>query len=61
MDTKFVLPKIGELPVLASLESSCKFEKVPTYVAESAEKGAYMAADIVVNAIKIIKAIKNSH
>ena len=52
MDTKFVLPKIGELPVLASLESICKFEKVPTYVAESAEKGASMAADIVVNAIK---------
>lgn len=52
MDTKFVLPKIGELPVTASLESICKFEKVPTVISPTAEEGAKRAADIVVRAIK---------
>lgn len=51
MNQNFVLPKIGELPVLASIDSICKFEKVPTYVTENAIEGAKRAADIVVNAI----------
>lgn len=51
MDANFVLPKIGEFPVLASIDSICKFEKVPTYVSQSAEDGAKRAADIVVAAI----------
>ena len=52
MNKNFVLPKIGELPVLASIESICKFEKVPTQVCENAAEGAKVAADIVVSAIK---------
>ncbi len=51
MDSKFVLPKIGELPVTASLESICKFEKVPTLITPTAAEGAKRAADIVVKAI----------
>ncbi len=51
MEPNFVLPKIGELPVLASIDSICKFEKVPTIVSENAIEGAKKAADIVVNAI----------
>lgn len=51
MDSKFVLPKIGELPVTASLDSICKFEKVPTMICPTAEEGAVRAADIVVKAI----------
>ncbi len=51
MDSKFVLPKIGELPVSASLDSICKFEKVPTLICSTAGEGAKRAADIVVKAI----------
>lgn len=51
MDSKFVLPKIGELPVTASLDSICKFEKVPTLITPTAAEGAKRAADIVVKAI----------
>ena len=51
MDTKFVLPKIGELPVSASLDSICKFEKVSTLICPTADEGAKHAADIVVKAI----------
>ena len=51
MNPKFVLPKIGELPVSASLESICKFEKVPTIISPSAAEGAQRAADMVVKAI----------
>ena len=51
MDSKFVLPKIGELPVSASLDSICKFEKVPTLICPTADEGAKHAADIVVKAI----------
>lgn len=51
MNPNFVLPKIGELPVLASIDSICKFEKVPTIVSSTAAEGAVKAADIVVNAI----------
>ena len=51
MNPKFVLPKIGELPVSASLDSICKFEKVPTLIASTAAEGAQRAADIVVKAI----------
>lgn len=58
MDSNFVLPKIGELPVLASIESICKFEKVPTIVSENALEGARKAADIVVDAIKSHKGDK---
>lgn len=51
MNPKFVLPKIGELPVSASLESICKFEKVPTIISPTAAEGAQRAADMVVKAI----------
>ena len=51
MKQDFVLPKIGELPVLASIESICKFEKVHTLITENAAEGAEKAADIVVAAI----------
>ena len=59
MNPNFVLPKIGELPVLASIESICKFEKVPTIVSENALEGARKAADIVVSAINGHKGEKN--
>ena len=52
MNPKFVLPKIGELPITASIESICKFEKVPTRICTTENEGAVAAADIVVNAIK---------
>ena len=51
MNPNFVLPKIGELPVLASIESICKFEKVHTLITENAKDGAKKAADAVVSAI----------
>ncbi len=51
MNPKFVLPKIGELPVSASLDSICKFEKVPTLICPTAAEGAKRAADYVVKAI----------
>ena len=52
MNPNFVLPKIGEMPILASIESICKFEKVPTRICSSEKEGAVRAADVVVNAIK---------
>ncbi len=55
MDSKFVLPKIGELPVSASLDSICKFEKVSTFISPTADEGAKHAADIVVKAINAHK------
>ena len=55
MNPKFVLPKIGELPITASIESICKFEKVPTRICTTENEGAVAAADIVVNAIKAHK------
>ena len=51
MNPKFVLPRIGELPVSASLDSICKFEKVPTLICATAAEGAKRAADVVVKAI----------
>ncbi len=51
MNPNFVLPKIGEMPILASIESICKFEKVPTRICSSEKEGAVRAADIVVDAI----------
>ena len=52
MNPKFVLPKIGELPISASIESICKFEKVPTKICSTELEGVKYAADVVVNAIK---------
>ena len=52
MNPKFVLPKIGELPITASIESICKFEKVPTRIASTEREGVMLAADIVIEAIK---------
>lgn len=52
MNPKFVLPKIGELPISTSIESICKFEKVSTTICDTEKAGANVAADIVVNAIK---------
>lgn len=52
MNPKFVLPKIGELPVSAPIESICKFEKVPTTICPTEPEGVKVAADMVVNAIK---------
>ena len=40
MNPKFVLPKIGELPVSASIESICKFEKVATTICDTEKNGA---------------------
>ena len=51
MNPKFVLPKIGELPVSSSIESICKFEKVATTICDTEKNGAAVAADIVVKAI----------
>ena len=58
MNPKFVLPKIGELPVSASIESICKFEKVSTTICDTEKNGANVAADVVVNAIKAHKGEK---
>ena len=52
MNPNFVLPKIGEMPILASIESICKFEKVPTRICAQESDGVHKAADIVINAIK---------
>ena len=52
MNPNFVLPKIGEMPILASIESICKFEKVPTMICSQESEGVFKAAEIVVNAIK---------
>ena len=52
MNPKFVLPKIGELPISTSIESICKFEKVSTTICETEKAGADVAADIVISAIK---------
>ena len=52
MNPKFVLPKIGELPMTASIESICKFEKVPTRICPTEKQGVVVAADYVINAIK---------
>ena len=55
MNPKFVLPKIGELPISASIESICKFEKVPTKICSVEPEGVTFVADMVVNAIKAHK------
>ncbi len=52
MNPDFVLPKVGEMPILASIESICKFEKVPTRICAQESEGVQRAADIVVKAIK---------
>ena len=52
MNPNFVLPKIGEMPILASIESICNFEKVPTRISSSEKEGVAAAADIVIDAIK---------
>ena len=52
MNPNFVLPKIGEMPILASIESICKFEKVPTRICSQESEGVLRAAEIVVSAIK---------
>ena len=52
MNPNFVLPKIGEMPILASIESICKFEKVPTRICAQESDGVKHAADIVIDAIK---------
>ncbi|MBR3977484.1 MAG: glucosamine-6-phosphate deaminase [Bacteroidaceae bacterium] len=58
MNPNFVLPKIGEMPILASIESICNFEKVPTRISSSEKEGVAAAADIVINAIKSHKGDK---
>ncbi len=58
MNPNFVLPKIGEMPILASIESICKFEKVPTRIYSSEKEGVLRAADIVVESIKSHKGEK---
>ena len=58
MNPNFVLPKIGEMPILASIESICKFEKVPPRLCPQEKEGVLRAADIVVNAIKAHKGDK---
>ena len=51
METKFVLPKIGEISALASVDSICRYEKVPTSIYETEVEGAKHAASLVVDAI----------
>ena len=58
MNPKFVLPKIGELPISASIESICKFEKVPTKICATEKEGVAWAANIVIDAIKSHKGDK---
>ncbi len=58
MNPNFVLPKIGEMPILASIESICNFEKVPTRISSSEKEGVAAAADIVIDAIKSHKGDK---
>ena len=58
MNPKFVLPKIGELPITTSIESICKFEKVPTKICPTEKQGVDVAADIVVDAINSHKGDK---
>ena len=58
MNPKFVLPKIGELPISASIESICKFEKVPTRICATEKEGVAWAANIVIDAIKSHKGDK---
>ena len=58
MNPKFVLPKIGELPISASIESICKFEKVPTRICATEKEGVAWAANIVIDAIKSHKSDK---
>ena len=58
MNPKFVLPKIGELPITTSIESICKFEKVPTKICPTEKQGVVVAADYVVDAIKSHKGEK---
>ena len=58
MNPKFVLPKIGELPITTSIESICRFEKVPTRISSTEKEGVMYAADIVVNSIKSHKGDK---
>ena len=51
MDRKFVLPKIGELSASVSVDSICRYEKVPTSILPTEEEGAKYAASLVVKAI----------
>ena len=51
MESKFVLPKIGELSASVSVDSICRYEKVPTSIHSTELEGAKYAASLVVKAI----------
>ena len=51
MERKFVLPKVVELSASVSVDSICRYEKVPTSIHETELEGAKYAASLVVDAI----------
>ena len=51
MERKFVLPKIGELSATVSVDSICRYEKVPTSILPTEDEGSKYAASLVVEAI----------
>jgi hypothetical protein len=51
MERKFVLPKIGELSTTVSVDSICRYEKVPTSIHPTEDDGVKYAASLVVKAI----------
>ena len=59
MESKFVLPKIGELSASVSVDSICRYEKVPTSIHPTELEGAKYAASLVVKAINEHKGESN--
>ena len=59
MERKFVLPKIGELSTTVSVDSICRYEKVPTSIHPTEDDGAKYAASLVVKAINEHKGESN--
>jgi glucosamine-6-phosphate deaminase len=51
MERKFVLPKVGEFSASVSVDSICRYEKVPTSILPTEMEGAKYAASLVVEAI----------
>ena len=58
MERKFVLPKVGEFSASVSVDSICRYEKVPTNILPTEMEGAKYAASLVVDAINEHKSDK---
>ncbi len=58
MERKFVLPKVGEFSASVSVDSICRYEKVPTSILPTEMDGAKYAASLVVDAINEHKSDK---